>query len=333
MTDKESRRPAEFPLQVLREYALLADGERGILVGPRGDFAWMCAPPWDSGAVFSSLIGGGMYAVTPVDHPFVWGGYYEQNTLIWHSRWVTNSQVLECREALAAARRRRQPGPARQRPLARSGDHRRGHREAGGGQRRRHLRTGQPPLGAFAADLRGRAARHRRARPGQPGRSLEQAGRCRADRRLRRLPAPGRPLAARSRRRAHRRRAAAAADPRRAGCRGPAYPGHPGRGAGRAGPRGQHVPLPARRTTAGDKPRARSCSAASPPPWPCTSRAVRSRRTGGSNATGPPADPRACWPRNTTSGSGRCAATCPRPSCTRCCWRRRSARANRGRRA
>ncbi len=102
MTDKESRPPAEFPLQVLREYALLADGERGILVGPRGDFAWMCAPRWDSGAVFSSLIGGGgMYAVTPADRPFVWGGYYEQNTLIWHSRWVTSSQMLECREALA----------------------------------------------------------------------------------------------------------------------------------------------------------------------------------------------------------------------------------------
>jgi len=93
---------AEFPLQVLREYALLADGERGILVGPRGDFAWMCAPRWDSDAVFSSLIGGGgIYAVTPAARPFVWGGYYEQGTLIWHSRWVTNSQVLECREALA----------------------------------------------------------------------------------------------------------------------------------------------------------------------------------------------------------------------------------------
>ena len=35
---------------VLREYALLADGERGILVGPRGDFVWMCFPRWDSDA-------------------------------------------------------------------------------------------------------------------------------------------------------------------------------------------------------------------------------------------------------------------------------------------
>ncbi|MDT7596715.1 MAG: alpha,alpha-trehalase [Pseudonocardiales bacterium] len=52
-----------FPPHVLREYALLADGERGALVGPRGDVVWMCALRWDSGGVFSSLIGGcGAYA-------------------------------------------------------------------------------------------------------------------------------------------------------------------------------------------------------------------------------------------------------------------------------
>ena len=86
---------------VLREYALLADGERGIIVGPRGDFAWMCFPRWDSDAVFSSLIGGaGTYAVTPRDR-YVWGGYYEPGSLIWHSRWVTGDATIECREALA----------------------------------------------------------------------------------------------------------------------------------------------------------------------------------------------------------------------------------------
>ena len=86
---------------VLREYALLADGERGILVGPRGDFAWMCFPRWDSGAVFSSLIGGpGAYAITPQGRS-VWGGYYEPGSLIWHSRWSTVDAVIECREALA----------------------------------------------------------------------------------------------------------------------------------------------------------------------------------------------------------------------------------------
>jgi GH15 family glucan-1,4-alpha-glucosidase len=87
---------------VLREYALLADGERGILVGPRGDFVWMCFPGWESDGLFSSLIGGdGGYSVTPKKR-FVWGGYYEQGSLIWRSRWVTvDNEIVECREALA----------------------------------------------------------------------------------------------------------------------------------------------------------------------------------------------------------------------------------------
>jgi GH15 family glucan-1,4-alpha-glucosidase len=93
----------------LREYALLADGERGVLVGPRGDFAWMCFPRWDSDALFSSLIGGqGAYAIVP-EGRFVWGGYYEPASLIWRSRWVTDAgTIVECREALALP-----AGPAR----------------------------------------------------------------------------------------------------------------------------------------------------------------------------------------------------------------------------
>jgi hypothetical protein len=47
-----------FPPYALREYALLADGERGALIGPRGDIAWMCLPCWDSPSLFTSLIGG-----------------------------------------------------------------------------------------------------------------------------------------------------------------------------------------------------------------------------------------------------------------------------------
>lgn len=93
-------RPATFP-HALRDYALLADGERGVLVGPRGDFAWMCFPRWHDGAVFSSLVGGASsYTVAPRGR-FVWGGHYEPGTLIWRSRWVTETGVVECREALA----------------------------------------------------------------------------------------------------------------------------------------------------------------------------------------------------------------------------------------
>jgi alpha,alpha-trehalase len=96
--------PAGMPTfhpHALRDYALIADGERGALVSPRGDIVWLCAPRWHSDAVFSSLIGGeGVYAVIPA-HTFVWGGYYEEGSLIWRSRWVTASGITECREALA----------------------------------------------------------------------------------------------------------------------------------------------------------------------------------------------------------------------------------------
>lgn len=87
---------------MLREYSLLADGERGALVGPRGDICWMCFPGWDGDGLLASLIGGaGVYSVTPT-RPFVWGGYYEHPGLIWRSRWICDDDaVTECREALA----------------------------------------------------------------------------------------------------------------------------------------------------------------------------------------------------------------------------------------
>lgn len=96
-----SPRPAGPPPNVLREYALIADGERGAIVGPRGDLVWLCAPRWDSPSVFSALIGGaGAYVVEPVGR-HVWGGWYPAGSLIWHSRWVTPDGAVECRDALA----------------------------------------------------------------------------------------------------------------------------------------------------------------------------------------------------------------------------------------
>lgn len=87
---------------MLREYALIADGERGALVGPRGELAWLCVPRWDSAAVFAALIGGGgVFQVCPRDPWFVWGGSYEPGTLIWRDRWTTRDATIECREALA----------------------------------------------------------------------------------------------------------------------------------------------------------------------------------------------------------------------------------------
>ena len=89
-------------VHTLRNYAMVADGERGALIGPSGDIAWMCAPRWQDDAIFSSLIGGsGRYAVTPTGARFVHGGQYEDGTLIWRSRWVSTDGILECRQALA----------------------------------------------------------------------------------------------------------------------------------------------------------------------------------------------------------------------------------------
>jgi hypothetical protein len=91
----------DFPPHVLRDYALLADGERGALIGPNGDIPWLCAPAWDSDAVFSVLVGGaGGYGITPVGR-YTWGGYYTRRSLIWNSRWVTADGIVESREALA----------------------------------------------------------------------------------------------------------------------------------------------------------------------------------------------------------------------------------------
>ena len=51
------------------------------MLGPRGDIVWMCAPRWDSDAVFSALLDGpGGYSITPVDR-FVWGGFYEEGSM------------------------------------------------------------------------------------------------------------------------------------------------------------------------------------------------------------------------------------------------------------
>lgn len=85
----------------LRDYAVLADGQRGALIDPHGSIAFMCFPRWHDPAVLSSLLGGqGAYAVTPRER-FVWGGHYEDPGLIWRSRWIVGDCIIECRETLA----------------------------------------------------------------------------------------------------------------------------------------------------------------------------------------------------------------------------------------
>ncbi len=101
MSKPSSESPQLWRPRVLREYAFIADGERGALIDPDGAIVWLCAPTWDSQPVLSGLLGGRSgYQVSPADPWRVWGGYYEPGGLIWRSRWV-GAEVIECREALA----------------------------------------------------------------------------------------------------------------------------------------------------------------------------------------------------------------------------------------
>lgn len=90
------------PPAVLREHALLADGERGALIDPNGDVRWLCAPRWQNEPVFSGLLGGpGRYSISPRDSWHTSGGFYEPASLVWHSRWITSDSVIESDAALA----------------------------------------------------------------------------------------------------------------------------------------------------------------------------------------------------------------------------------------
>lgn len=86
--------PDGFAPDVLRDYALVADGHRAALFGPRGDVAWLCAPTWDDEAVLAPLIGGGgTFTATPTGRS-VWGGHDEDGSLVWSNRWTGCSSVL-----------------------------------------------------------------------------------------------------------------------------------------------------------------------------------------------------------------------------------------------
>lgn len=85
----------------IRDFAFVADGNRGALIGPNGDISWMCFTGWPDPAAFAKLLDSkGIFDIYPIDQ-FVTGGHYEESSLIWHSRWVTHHAILESRDALA----------------------------------------------------------------------------------------------------------------------------------------------------------------------------------------------------------------------------------------
>ena len=93
------RTPDHIP--ALADHALIADGWRGALVGPTGEQTWLCFPLWHDPAVFGRLIGSNVSFTVRPRGRFTHAGHYEDGTLVWHARWVTESGTVECRDALA----------------------------------------------------------------------------------------------------------------------------------------------------------------------------------------------------------------------------------------
>ncbi|HEY1653067.1 MAG TPA: glycoside hydrolase family 15 protein [Acidimicrobiales bacterium] len=98
--DMERLEEAASP-HVLRDYVLIADGWRGAMINPDGEMSWLCFPSWSDPATFAGLLGaGGGYRVAPTER-HLYGGNYDDGTLIWRQRWVTPSGILEVKDAMA----------------------------------------------------------------------------------------------------------------------------------------------------------------------------------------------------------------------------------------
>jgi hypothetical protein len=92
---------SQFAAHSVRDLALLADGERGAVIAPDGNVGWLCAPRWESPAVFARLLGGeGTFSVRPVGVS-VWSGSYEPGSLIFRSRWKGRGASVDVVDALA----------------------------------------------------------------------------------------------------------------------------------------------------------------------------------------------------------------------------------------
>ena len=75
MTSADEPTGGSAYLPVLREYAVIADGWRGAVIGPGGEHVWLCFPQWHDPAVSAALIGShGSYTVRPRDR-FTWAAF------------------------------------------------------------------------------------------------------------------------------------------------------------------------------------------------------------------------------------------------------------------
>src|SRR5262245_47351872 len=89
--------------QRIEDYALIGDTQTAALVGRDGSIDWLCVPRFDSGAVFSALLGdrdNGRWQITPA------GGHqrttrrYVDDTLVLETTFHTDEGVVRLTDCM-----------------------------------------------------------------------------------------------------------------------------------------------------------------------------------------------------------------------------------------
>lgn len=97
-----------MPLRI-EDYAFIGDCHTGALVGRDGSIDWLCLPRYDSGAMFSALLGGpehGRWLLAPVGEVTATSRRYVGDTFVLSTTWETPEGTVEVVDAMPVGDRR-----------------------------------------------------------------------------------------------------------------------------------------------------------------------------------------------------------------------------------
>jgi GH15 family glucan-1,4-alpha-glucosidase len=90
-----------MPLRI-EDYAIIGDTTSGALIGKNGSLDWLCAPRFDSPAVFAALLGteaNGYWQITPIGEVCHFERHYREGTCVLESLFETDEgtmRVVDC---------------------------------------------------------------------------------------------------------------------------------------------------------------------------------------------------------------------------------------------
>jgi GH15 family glucan-1,4-alpha-glucosidase len=89
--------------QLIEDYALIGDTQTAALVGKDGSIDWLCAPRFDSGAVFAALLGdrsNGRWLIAPAGGVQRVERRYLEHTLVLETTFVTDDGVVKVTDCM-----------------------------------------------------------------------------------------------------------------------------------------------------------------------------------------------------------------------------------------